>query len=305
MPPKGSEGSKRAVWGDRDDQLLIEGLVAAKKAGHGKTGGWALKVWTPVVESLNAAKGQKGEPKTATSSLKKLQKEVKILHKCSGFGWDDEEKVPTASDEVWDALVARTMEYDPKGKAKKNKYLHWHKTPFPLYDDIYYIVNGKRATALNEADKERKQSIPLTQSWSPSPPQDAELVEDDADNVDDPDSQQSTVVSTINDPLDDLTPSSPAPAMPVKCLRGAESTTPVLSSKKHGGLRTADSTFVLAGAMKDVAHAISSDRKRKAVTMAMEDGFDDDEIPFVQCLLTCDSDVSRIYATMTPVDICM
>ncbi|KAF8229798.1 hypothetical protein L208DRAFT_1177188, partial [Tricholoma matsutake] len=53
----------------------------------------------------------------------------------SGFGWDDGLKMVTASDEVW----AMYLKMNPKASC-------WHKTPFPLHDDIHFLVHGVIAT---------------------------------------------------------------------------------------------------------------------------------------------------------------
>ncbi|KAK1225873.1 hypothetical protein PQX77_011165 [Marasmius sp. AFHP31] len=323
MPPKAAGGGKRAVWRDEDDKILIYGLSAAKKKGLGKTGGWPPKVWTPILKELNEAEGRRGIAKTATNSderwhrLKKSQKEVEFLRNCSGFGWDSEMMVPTATDEVWEALVERTTEYDTKGEPKKNRYIRWRDTPFPLYDEISFIVTGKRATgerhfigggvSTNNSlstppiSQDREVSVPLTQSWSPSPPRDVARQDEEHDELDDDDKSQHMTITT--DPLGDLTPSSPVLATPTKRPR-SESVTPVQSNKKRGGKRTAEATFELAEAMRDIARAVSTDSpqaKRKAVQMAMDDGFEDEELPYIQRLLTRDSDVARIYSTMSPV----
>ncbi|KAK1217967.1 hypothetical protein PQX77_019364, partial [Marasmius sp. AFHP31] len=105
------------------------------------------------------------------------------------------------------------------------------------------------------------------------------------------------------DPLGDLTPSSPVLATPTK-HPWSESVTPVQSNKKRGGKHTAEATSELAEAMRDIARAVSTDSpqaKRKAVQMAMDNGFEDEELPYIQRLLTRDSDVAHIYSTMSPV----
>ncbi|KAJ7717640.1 hypothetical protein DFH07DRAFT_761906 [Mycena maculata] len=53
----------------------------------------------------------------------------------SGFGWDEGLKMPTALAEVWDAYIDR----HPKAA-------RWRTTPFPLYNDILYLVEGIVAT---------------------------------------------------------------------------------------------------------------------------------------------------------------
>ena len=38
--------------------------------------------------------------------MKKDFKDFKFLKENSGFGWDDEKKIPTGPDEVWDDMIA-------------------------------------------------------------------------------------------------------------------------------------------------------------------------------------------------------
>ncbi|KAF8174430.1 hypothetical protein K438DRAFT_1609487, partial [Mycena galopus ATCC 62051] len=85
--------------------------------------------------------------------IKKNFSEVHAIRGLSGFGWDDGLKLVTATQDVWDRL----FEAHPD-------YRRWQTTPFPLYDDMLFLVDGIIATG-------RVPSTPvhphLTQTHSP------------------------------------------------------------------------------------------------------------------------------------------
>jgi hypothetical protein len=78
-----------------------------------------------------------------------------VQHLCglSGFGWDDGLKMVTATEEVWDAYIlvsfifASNLSgiYITAGQTHESAK-KWQKTPFPLYDDMHYLVAGIVAT---------------------------------------------------------------------------------------------------------------------------------------------------------------
>ncbi|KAJ7745907.1 hypothetical protein DFH07DRAFT_711778, partial [Mycena maculata] len=67
--------------------------------------------------------------------LKNSYNLVSAIRHASGFGWDDGLKIPTAASDVWDAYIT-----------KHPKAARWRRTPFPLYDEILYLVDGVVAT---------------------------------------------------------------------------------------------------------------------------------------------------------------
>ncbi|KIL59134.1 hypothetical protein M378DRAFT_56114, partial [Amanita muscaria Koide BX008] len=124
-------------WTLDDDKILLDVLREQKVAGNQSESGWKPQVWTAVAQALkDRGKESKGE-KTATkcqdhfSNLKKNYKEVDKLQHLSGFGWDNEKKLVTATEAVWEAYLAVTR---------------WRKTSFPLYDEMYFLVDGIIAT---------------------------------------------------------------------------------------------------------------------------------------------------------------
>ncbi|KAJ7020363.1 hypothetical protein C8F04DRAFT_1318418, partial [Mycena alexandri] len=128
--------------------------------------GWKPQVWNLCAEAL---KDTPGPPKTSQKiqdhwgkSLKAGLKSVRAVRGASGFGWDNERKMPTATAAVWDAYIAVSA-------AK------WRSTPFPLYDEILELVDGTIATGAgafhpalgtqdSDADGEDEQSQTQTQT---------------------------------------------------------------------------------------------------------------------------------------------
>ncbi|KAF8056485.1 Myb/SANT-like DNA-binding domain-containing protein, partial [Lyophyllum atratum] len=124
------------------DAVLLETLKIQKLAGAQAENGWKSTAWVAVVKALEEGGLSKpGNKKTAAKcsdhwgNLKASYVQVHKLRNCSGFGWDDQAKMVTATDDVWDAYL----------KSHK-KAERWRKTPFPLYDDIHYLVSGIVAT---------------------------------------------------------------------------------------------------------------------------------------------------------------
>jgi hypothetical protein len=76
---------------------------------------------------------------------------VKQLRSLSGFGWDDERKIVTATADVWE----RYLEVSPSYVSELNVTLFcvqkhpkakpWRKKSFPLYDEISELIEGTRA----------------------------------------------------------------------------------------------------------------------------------------------------------------
>jgi len=116
-------------------------LREQKDAGNQSGAGWKAQVWTAVEAALKSKGIIKGAPKTASKSqdrytnLKKQFVEVHALRNASGFGWDDGTKKVQASDSVWEAY----LKSHPKAA-------RWRVAPFPLYDEMHYLVNGIVAT---------------------------------------------------------------------------------------------------------------------------------------------------------------
>ncbi|KAJ7085990.1 hypothetical protein B0H15DRAFT_748921, partial [Mycena belliarum] len=124
------------------DTKLIDKMRWGKKQGFQSDSGWKPQLWAHCAEAL---KDSPGPIKTADKiqdhfgNVRKYLKAaflaVQSLRQQSGFGWDDGLKMVTASDEVWAAYLEK------RPKVKK-----WRKSPFPLYDDMLFLVEGIVAT---------------------------------------------------------------------------------------------------------------------------------------------------------------
>ncbi|KAJ7017916.1 hypothetical protein C8F04DRAFT_978245, partial [Mycena alexandri] len=135
---KGTDkASTRCEWDEDADRILVTKLRECKELGMQSDSGWKPQVWNLCAEAL---KDTPGPPKTSQKiqdhwgkSLKAGLKSVRAVRGASGFGWDNERKMPTATAAVWDAYIAVSA-------AK------WRSTPFPLYDEILELVDGTIAT---------------------------------------------------------------------------------------------------------------------------------------------------------------
>ncbi|KAJ7733225.1 hypothetical protein DFH07DRAFT_725645, partial [Mycena maculata] len=130
---------QRCTWSDSDDAILVATLRKAKEDGFQADSGWKPQTWARCVEAL---KDSPGPTKTAEKCqdhwgklLKNSYNLVSAIHHTSGFGWDHGLKIPTAASDVWDAYIT-----------KHPKAARWRRTPFPLYDEILYLVDGVVAT---------------------------------------------------------------------------------------------------------------------------------------------------------------
>ncbi|KAF9493225.1 hypothetical protein BDN71DRAFT_1376645, partial [Pleurotus eryngii] len=102
----------KAIWTDANDKALLDCLLEQQAAGNQGDNGWKTLVWTAAEESLKGSEERsKGSHKTATScrnrfkSLKESFLVVQVLHSLSGFDWDDQWHLVTATDDVWDKYI--------------------------------------------------------------------------------------------------------------------------------------------------------------------------------------------------------
>ncbi|KAJ7763295.1 hypothetical protein B0H16DRAFT_1883690 [Mycena metata] len=294
MAPKGD--SARCQWSDADDAILVEKLRWAKDQGFQSESGWKPQTWVHCVDALKDSPGPK---KTAD----KIQDHyghatflfVQKLRGLSGFGWDDGLKLVTASEDVWTALLAKNS------KAKR-----WRKTPFPLYDDILYLVEGIVATgagAFHGGGASQTQStIAFTQSTQSA----SQLTQ--SDSQEEPATQDDTPATprrsspgpdglnlARGSPDNDLTPSSP-----VRPRQKRAATSPSSASSRKKRKRNAEAASEMAGAIERVALALNtvgSPEVRKRAIRLMEDDaeFSDNEEVAVMRLFTKDTAVAQAY----------
>ncbi|KAJ8693953.1 hypothetical protein PTI98_008890 [Pleurotus ostreatus] len=221
---------KKAIWTDADDKALLDCLLEQQAAGNQGDNGWKTLVWTAAEESLKGSEERsKGSRKTATScrdrfkSLKESFLVVQVLRSLSGFGWDDQRHLVTATDDVWD------------------KYIDWRKKAFPCYDLMFALVEGRSATGDN--------AVSITA-----------MVADDSGDIGTPRSDNEDEASQDMDMFPLFPPLSPSPPPPPssQCRKRAASDaddTPAPYRMKRGRTSGPDALLALAGAVSKVANA--------------------------------------------------
>ncbi|KAF9548876.1 hypothetical protein CPC08DRAFT_613949, partial [Agrocybe pediades] len=139
--PKKS-GEPCCVWTAQDNAIMVEVLKEQKNLGNQSGAGWKSQVWTMIETALLKISQGKGSSKTAANLMQSFSSRnssfnlaVHALHNASGFGWDGGSNIVTASDSVQDTYL--------KAHSASEK---WKSTSFPLYDDMYFLVNGIVAT---------------------------------------------------------------------------------------------------------------------------------------------------------------
>ena len=125
-----------AHWTTANISALISEFqkVAIKSTSEG---GLKSKEWAAVISEFKAATGCDYDKKQLQSKMNELKADynlVKTLQDLSGFGWDDRNKVVTASTSVWDSYIASHP------KAKK-----WKTTQFPYFEDLKALFEGNHS----------------------------------------------------------------------------------------------------------------------------------------------------------------
>jgi len=187
---KDKTDSTRCSWSAADDAIVLRVLREQKDAGNQSGSGWKKTVWNLVAETLENEGIPNGPLKTATKcadhycNLKANFLVVKEIRGASGFGWDEGTKTCVATDEVWDVYIQC-----------HKKAAHWRNTPFPLYDEMSYLVDGVVATgagAFHAGETPRS---------SPTPDRDTEpddSTQDPDSSVDSTQDPDSSVPSTFS-----------------------------------------------------------------------------------------------------------
>ncbi|XP_048540892.1 uncharacterized protein LOC125520095 [Triticum urartu] len=137
-PPPGKKEPKkdRAAWTNSCLAFLVSMMKEYSDVGkyHGQNG-WTKEGWQAMKDRLNArppgANFTVQQLKDREQRLKKELNVVKSIVEKSGFGWDPKNKVPTALDEKWEELSSEQRK--------------WRHKPFPYYDVLYEIHEGKMA----------------------------------------------------------------------------------------------------------------------------------------------------------------
>ncbi|KAF8327693.1 hypothetical protein F5887DRAFT_827969, partial [Amanita rubescens] len=148
----------KARWSSSDDATLTATLHAERAKGNQADNSWKATTWTACEKALARSEVRSGgAPKKAVgcrdhwSLLRTQCLEVKTLRNLSGWGWDDERGVVVASDEQWATYIAHHEEA-----------VYWRDHPFPLYEDILALIEGRTATG--------DHAIHMPELFSSSPP---------------------------------------------------------------------------------------------------------------------------------------
>ncbi|KAG7097922.1 hypothetical protein E1B28_005233 [Marasmius oreades] len=134
------EDKKKTAWYPHQDQSMIKTLLNAAGEAKQADGGWKSSMWITVADELLLLTNGTQGGKKKCEELKDMYANVKWLRSKSGFGWDDEKKMVTASEESWKELKMVKRQ----ARSKKNFFL-WRNVPFPYYDDISTLCDKSMA----------------------------------------------------------------------------------------------------------------------------------------------------------------
>jgi Myb/SANT-like DNA-binding domain len=136
----------RFTWDSIRDRFLCRYLAKIKQNGRQGDNGFKIQIW----KDLQWAFNEKFNVSIVTSQIqtrmqavllfssKKTDFQLKAMYTCfievknqSGFGWDQEQQVPTAPDAVWDAYILK----HPKAAV-------YHTKTFENYEELEYIYGS-------------------------------------------------------------------------------------------------------------------------------------------------------------------
>ncbi|XP_058111696.1 uncharacterized protein At2g29880-like [Magnolia sinica] len=122
------------------DDCLIDTLLDVVANGCKSANGFKKEMYKIVVESVRRALGISVMEKHVSNrlrTLKRLYFEVRDTLNASWFGWDDDKKLVTTSDDVWDDYIwSHPYAQHVRGK------------PVRRYDDFVFLFGSNRATGL-------------------------------------------------------------------------------------------------------------------------------------------------------------
>ncbi|KAG5649258.1 hypothetical protein H0H81_005056 [Sphagnurus paluster] len=130
-------------WTSADDATLINVLKDQQALGNQADNNWKAVVWTKAAKALARSEEKTNstpkKPKGCSDHWTLLKSQCLLLQKMrtelSGWGWDNVRSMLVADDENWDLYIAK----HPEAKIFRKK-------PFPLYDDILSLVEGRYVT---------------------------------------------------------------------------------------------------------------------------------------------------------------
>lgn len=98
----------KVVWTDEEINLLCDYLQEARDEGMWGDNGFKATAYVYAANKLEdplKTSGAQGPVQTKWARIKKDYLQVKSLLDTSGFGWDEETKLPTAEDSIWDEIA--------------------------------------------------------------------------------------------------------------------------------------------------------------------------------------------------------
>ncbi|XP_058078564.1 L10-interacting MYB domain-containing protein-like [Magnolia sinica] len=125
-------------WMYEMDDYLIDTLMDVVANDRKSANGFKKETYKTVVETVKSALGISVQEKhvgNCLRTLKRLYFEIRDTLNASGFGWDEDNKLLTAPDDVWEDYI-RSHPYAQhiRGKAVRR------------YDDLTYLFGNDRAT---------------------------------------------------------------------------------------------------------------------------------------------------------------
>jgi hypothetical protein len=129
---------KMAEWTEDQTRIFCRILVDVHRQNPTNDQGFKKQQWNHIVTEFNRltnASYSKDRLQNKYSGLKKDYQTFKALKECSGFGWDEVAKLPTAPPATWTAYLARH-----KDAAK------FRTKTFLFFDEMQEILEGNVAT---------------------------------------------------------------------------------------------------------------------------------------------------------------
>jgi hypothetical protein len=136
-----SDNSQRAKWDLQRQEVLLDELIIQVNLGKRADNSFKAEAWEGAKNGLNQACGTRftiDQIKTMWNVLRPKYALVKQLRALSGFGWNPVNHHVEADDSVWDTYLRSHL------KAKE-----FRGTPFPLYDKLAQLCDGKVVTGMN------------------------------------------------------------------------------------------------------------------------------------------------------------
>ncbi|EFP83737.2 uncharacterized protein PGTG_09450 [Puccinia graminis f. sp. tritici CRL 75-36-700-3] len=135
-------GPGKVIWTQAMEKSALDLYVRAVQMGKRSDSGFKIEVHRWVASELSAE--YPGIPFTGEKVISKFNQTFKKWYDAflackdaSGFGWNDEHNMVTASDEVWEPFLVS----HPAARRFKN-------APFPEFHELFIIFGGHAATGV-------------------------------------------------------------------------------------------------------------------------------------------------------------